>query len=275
MKFREEIIGDCRPTLGKVDAVVTYLYSPFRFHMAGLAKPYKVVSLISFLGCFKESVRNNVMNGQRLAYVLPAMSAMPILINNYFRTNIKPSFTAICCYTANITRRFIPFKNTRSFKTFSSAKFCEAILFGQPKFLTKRTPAMFAGSFNTIFPSGVFFADKSFFKRISRALSSPKLVSNKVFFWAYIKTLTGGHYTSALLRAVFGLFSTIRLYFVRYATFFTDNFNAHKLIIAQLCFGSMKNRSTYIACRRIEEAYKQPDLFIESPVKPKQEDLLK
>lgn len=30
-----------------------------------------------------------------------------------------------------------------------------------------------------------------------------------------------------------------------------------------------------IACRRVEEAYKQPDMFIEPPVKPKQEDLLK
>ena len=29
-----------------------------------------------------------------------------------------------------------------------------------------------------------------------------------------------------------------------------------------------------IACRRIEEAYKQPDMFIEQPKKPKQEKMI-
>lgn len=231
-------------------------------HMAGLAKPHKIIAGIGGFRAFESPKWFDVVNGQASAYLFTAISAIPTLILYNSGTGNKPAPATIGSRATNPIWRIFTFR-----LGFTSAhgrtKFCDTILTRQPRLLVEARPAIFACQRNSILPPDVGITPYIFgSKRICWALTSAKLIADKVGFWGSIEKRLCLPARSARRAAKPRLLGTVRFNLKRRLADFTGFFNHAKAIPEIRCIG---NGTTLIACDRVQKAYDQPDLFVEPP----------
>lgn len=276
MTYREEIIGNARLILG--DAIC----ASFGLHVARLAKPDQVAARISFFDCFKFTKRHNVVNRQRLADVLSTVPATAALLADNSCANFKPPFAAVSRYPTDVARRAIGLKNTGRFKTRATTETSRSILAREPRLLLERAPAMLARAFNAVFPIWVFFTSRSWLESIGRGLADAKFVPDQMRLGTYVQCFSSPKSPGALERTEPRLGGPIGLNGIGGAAFFARKFYRHSETLSETCSRSMGSGTTGvaavqmdrkfigierepkyfdIACRRIEDAQRQGQLF--------------
>ncbi len=278
--------GDCRdilPTLGKVDAVASP-YAPLFLHVAGLAESNQVGSGVSVVGGGKLPERDNVMHGQGLSHVFAAVRTVARLLSNNLTANIKPSFAAISGNSPNIARRFFGGEYAGTFKTLAPTEASRAILASKPSLLLKAFSAIFTSALNSIFPRRMIRARNALGESVCGPQARPQFITDHVWLRTNVECDASAVVPGALKRAEARRGDPIRLNRVFSAALLTNYYRRHFSTIAEVCFGSMGSGTTGvacmkegrdfigieidhaafdIACRRIEDAQRQSDLFIE------------
>jgi hypothetical protein len=283
---RKEIIGEC--------VEVTGLSHPLSPHMTRLAKPYQVFPIVGSGMAIKVTKWCNVMDWKRLSDMFSAMSATTILFANNLFPRLKPPFPAIGGYTPNVTRGFFRHKHTGMFKAPPRTEFSQPILANEPRLLCERPLAMLACSLNTILPIMAFVTSKPFREGISRTLPCAESIADKVRLVPYVEKFSSQKSPLALRRAKAGFLGAVWLDLVGRVTFLANEIYQHISYITYYCSMSMGSGTTLvacarmgrkgigielepkyfdIACKRVEEAYKQGSLFIPAP-KPEQTELI-
>lgn len=252
-------------------------------HVARLAKANKIISAVSFFCGAKKPEWNDVVNRKRAANVLVAVSAATGLFSNHNGANLQPAFAAIGGDATNIARGLFSVEDAGRLKAFTAAKSSWPVLLCEPRLLVERVSTVFANALNAILPIRAFPAGQTRLEGIRGLFSSAQFVPDHVRLFANIEGFSSPKLAATLERAKAGFFGAIWPYFVSAATFFADKFNRHSRRIAYACFGSMGSGTTgvaavqmgrdfigiereeryfEIACRRIEQAQRQGDLFI-------------
>ena len=280
-------LGDCRdilPTLGKVGAVVLPR-TPFFLHVAGLAQTDQVGSGVSVIRAGKVSERDNVVHGKGFPHVLAAVPAIARLFGNNLTANLKPSLAAISGNSSDIARRFFGGKCVGSFKTLTSTKTSKAVLTREPRLLLKDYSTFFTSALNAIFPRWMIRARNSFRKSVRGPQSRAQFMADHMQLWSSVECNTGAVPPGTLERAKARLGDSIRPNRILSTTFFTDHYRRHCSRIAETCFGSMGSGTTGVAAvqmgrkfigierepkyfdiasKRIEDAQRQGDMFLEA-----------
>ena len=235
--------------------------------MAGLAKPNEVFTAISFGCCFKQPERLNVVDRQAFADLFPAIVAASVLFRDDLFSRGKPSPTPIC------SRATYPVSSKRAFwlrgiTALDAAEIRGAVLPNQPRLLPKFQTAFLTGSLYALLP---FWACRSanLFRRkgVCWAHSFSKLVSDQVMFGTGVQKGRCLPTTTARRRAKARFVFPVWLHLESVAACFAMFFNHTSTIAMRRNIG---NRTTLVACKRVEEAYRQPDLFVAPPTPPEQ-----
>lgn len=240
-------------------------------HVARLAKPYQIVSGISQISGREKPEWLNVVDRKALADVHPAIGAIPLLLANYSSASKLPASAAIGFRSAHPvwSRRSLRLGRTPAF---DRAELSHAILLGKPRLLPETCPAMAAGEVKAIAPVGVGTSPHVFRSEcVGRAQSRAELISNQVGLGSGVQKLLSLPAGSARRTTKTRFFRPIGLHMKVGLAGFAGHLD-HANTVSQR--RHMGNRTTLIACRRVEEATRQPDLFITAPEQPKQEALL-
>ena len=242
----------------------------FMAHMAGLAKPYKIVTGICGFCATEKPKWLDVMNGQALSNVFPAVVAITALVQHDSRACNKPTPAAIGSRAANpiwcIFTFWLGFPGA-----FGRAEFCDTILTRQPRLLIEGNAAVFACQRNPVLPPDVGAAPHVFGpERICRALTGAKFISDKVGFWCSVQKRLSLPARSAGRAAKSRFLAPVWLNLKRRLADFTGFFNHAKTVHKT---GSIGKRTALIACDRVQAAYDQPDLFVEPLTSPVQESM--
>jgi hypothetical protein len=230
--------------LDPVDAVLS---GSLGLHVTRLAEANQVFSPIRIFGGRKLTKRFDVVNRKTFADALAAMSTVAKLLGDHLRANFKPSLAAISRNAPNVAGRIRPVEYARSFKAFSTAEACRAILTGKPRLLTECFPAMFAGSGNALSPRRMVRSRHLFRKGIRGSKASAQFVADHVSLGADIQCLASAKPSATLKRAKAGFRSAVRLNRVFNSAFFADEIYRHSPIVAGICFGSMGSGTTGVA----------------------------
>lgn len=212
----------------------------------------------------------------------PAFSAIPILPVYHHHSDLLPFSPSVSGLAANPARGGFSNKYAAFLKASSRAKLGFSILFCEPRLLMKYFSTITAFSFVTLDPSNVFLSRiLAFFKCVFRSLSFAEVIANQVGFWAFIQPFLGVKVPTAYLRAKPCCFFSVGPYGKLNAANFTC-FIDHEVTIMETNRMSMGSGTTgvacardgrkfigierepkyfEIACRRIEEAQRQPDMF--------------
>lgn len=237
-------------------------------HMTGLAKPNQVFPSVCILSGFKQAKWSNVVNREALADVFAAIVAVPCLIFDDLLASGRPTASTVCLWATN------PVWGERAFRLSRvtarrPAISCQAVLPRKPRLLPEMRSAFFANALYAGLPIWVRLATDFFRReRVRWPFPFPELISNQVRFGGCVQKGYRLPATAAQGRAksgfVFPVWLNEKGFLARFAYFL----NHSKIITSRRCIG---NRTTLVACKRVEEAYRQPDLFVEPPTPPKQE----
>lgn len=231
-------------------------------HVTRLAKPDKIEAIIGGFCGFKKPERMDVVNGKALPNMDATFGAVSSLILHNNIAGDKPTSAAIC------SRSTYPIGGCRTFRLCCStasngAKSRHPVLFSQPRFLTKRSPAMGAGQIKSCLPAMACLSSDLFrSESIGRPHTSPKLISDQVNLRGSIQKRFGLPTGTAGRTAKTRLFRPVRLYGKRSLTDFASLFDHATSLSGRRYIGK---RTTLIACRRVDEATRQPDMFVEPP----------
>lgn len=237
-------------------------------HMAGLAKADEIFPGVSAFRAVEKPKWFNVVDRKALTDMFSAFGAIPALILHDSRASNKPTSPAIGSRSANPIRRIFTLR-LRLARAFCGTKPRNAILTRQPRLLIEWRAAMFAGQRKPVLPTDIRATPYVFGSEcVCWAFTGAKLVADKVGFGRSVEKRIGLPFGAARHAAKSRRFRPIGLNTKRGLADFTSFFN-HAESIRQT--GCMGKRTTLIACRRVEEAYRQPDLFVEQPAAPIQE----
>lgn len=241
-------------------------------HVTRLAKSDKIGTIVGGFCGFKKPERMDVVDGKTLPNMDAAFGAVSGLILHNNRSGDKPTSAAIgarptdpigCCRTFWLCRSAAS----------NGAKPRHPVLSGEPRFLTERSPAMGASQIKSCLPAMVCLSSDIFgSESIGRSHTSPKLVADQVNLRGSIQKRFGLPTRTAGRTAKTRLCRPVRLYGKRSLTNFASLFDHATSLSGRRYIGK---RTTLIACRRVDEATRQADLFITPPKPaPKQEQLL-
>jgi len=242
-----------------------------RSHVAGLAKPDKVVPRVCQFSRREEAKRLDVVDGQAWPNVPPAVAAAPCLILDNAGARREPTPATVCARPPNPVGGVRPARLGRRAAR-GGAKFGYSVLLRQPRLLTEICAAQAADQGKAVFPLGAGAAAHILGpKGVSGALADAELVPSQMGLGGSIQKSFGLPSRSARCATKARPISPVWLNgkhgLAHFAVFFD-----HVASIAKR--GRIGNRTTLIACKRVRDAYAQPDLFIAPPAKPTQEVLL-
>jgi hypothetical protein len=230
--------------------------------MAGLAKPNKIIASIGRFSAAEKPKWFDVVNGQARAHALPTIGAISALIPYNSRAGNKPTPAAIGSRAANPIGCSFTFRLGLT-RARGRAEFCNTILTRQPRLLIKARAAISACQRNSILPPDVGTTPDIFGpKRICWALTSAKLIADKVVFCSSIKKRLCLPARSAGRAAKPRFLGAVRFNLKRRLADFTGFFNHARNISRRAFIGK---RTTLVACKRVQAAYDQPDLFVAPP----------
>ena len=262
--IREERIGGQRQSTREAFCVL-------RLHVAGLAQSDEVGPNVSFLGCVKEAEWSNVMHGQAAADVLSAHVAAPTLLGHNRLSSQKPASAPVGSRPPYPVRRIRPARLGRA-TALNPAKPCRPIAAGLPRLLPELFGAVLTGSKVAVRPLGVVAALDVFGgEGVGRPFPRPELVALQVRLGRGIEERFRLPRRPATSRAKSGRFLTVRPNGKCDGASLTGHCNHVNMIHRTLPLG---NRTTLIACKRVDEATRQPDLFVAPVAQPQQESLL-
>jgi len=237
-------------------------------HMAGLAKADEIFPSVSAFRAVEKPEWFNVVDRKALADMFSAFGAVPTLILHDSRAGSKPTSAAIGSRPANPIRRIFTLR-LRLASAFCGTKPRNAILTRQPRLLIEGCAAMFAGQRKPVLPTDMSATPYVFGSEcVCWALTGAKLVADKVGFGRSVEKRLGLPFGAARHAAKSRPFRPVWLNSKRGLADFTGFFN-HAESIRKI--GCMGKRTTLIACKRVEEAARQPDLFVEPAAKPEQQ----
>ena len=239
-------------------------------HMAGLTKADEISRGVSAFRAVEKPEWFNVVDRKALADMFSAFGAVPTLILHDSRAGSKPTAPAICPRPTNPIGGIFSARSRRT-AAGGRAKARTPVLLHKPRLSLKSRATMGAGQRKALLPSDMGRPTHIFRpERIRGAFARAKFVAYKVGFGRSVEKGLGLPFGAARHAAKSRYFRPVGLNLKRGLADFTGFFN-HSEIIPET--GSMGNRSTLIACRRVEEAYRQPDMFVESPAKAHQKAL--
>lgn len=243
----------------------------FLAHMTRLAKANKIVPSIGSFSTVEKPEWLDVVNWKAFADMFPAIIAISALILHDSGPRNKPTPAAIGSRAANPIRCVCTFRLCVA-SALGRAKARNAILTGQPRLLIEPRATMLTGQRNPFLPTDVGATPYVLGSECVRwALTGAKLVADEVRFWLGVKKCLSLPFGSARGAAKPGFFNPIGLNVKRGLADFAGFFN-HAQSIPQPT--AMGKRTTLIACKRVEDAYMQPDLFVDQPApQPVQKDL--
>ena len=231
-------------------------------HMARLTQANEVAARIRRFGCIEKPERLDVMDRKAFADVATAFGALSILIRYDSRPRQKPAAPAICPRTTNPIGGIFSARSRR-ISAGGRAKARNSILFHKPRFLLEGRAAMSAGQRKAILPSDMSRSTHVFGPEcIGGALARAKLVADQMRLWCCVKELSSLPSRSAGCAAKACPSRSVRLNTECRLADFAGLFD-HAEIISQT--SKMGKRTTLIACRRVEEACRQPDFFVRPP----------
>lgn len=240
-------------------------------HMAGLAKADEISPGVSAFRAVEKPEWFNVVDRKTLADMFSAFGAVPTLIFHDGRAGSKPTSTAIGSRPANPIRRIFTL-GLRLASAFRGTKPRNAILTRQPRLLIEGCTAMLAGQRKPVLPTDMSATPYVFGSEcVCWALTGAKLVADKVGFGSSVEKRLGLPFGAARHAAKSRPFRPVGLNSKRRLADFTGFFDHAKSIRKTDCMGK---RTTLIACRRVDEATRQPDLFVAPHEAPTQETLL-
>ena len=231
-------------------------------HMARLTKAHEVFSSVGIFWAVKEPKRLDVVDRQTFPNVDPTFSAVSSLILHDASADKKPTPATVGSWPSH------PIGGRRAFRlggpaAADRAEARHAVLSGQPWLLLKVCPAMGAGESNAIAPARMCGArDVLGLKSIGRTKASPELITNQMSLWGRVQKCFCLPSRPARCTTKSRLRLPVRLHGKRSITDFAGLLN-HAGSIAES--GNMVNRTALIACRRVEEATRQPDMFVAPP----------
>lgn len=241
-------------------------------HMTRLAKADQIAADVGQVSGREKAERHDVVDWKALADMASAFGAPSILIGDDCCPRQKPPAPAICPGSANPIWRGITTRSRR-IATGGRAKAGHAVLFRQPRFLPKGRSAVAACKVNASLPSVVGFTPDIFWAEgICWTLSRAKLIARQMRLGGSVQEGSRLPSRSARCAAKARPISPVRFNAKCRLANFAGLFD-HVESIPET--GIIGKRTTLIACRRVDEATRQPDLFITPPApKPTQETLL-
>lgn len=241
-------------------------------HMAGLTQANKICADVGGVRAGEVSEGLDVVDGQALANMSAAFFAMPFLLFNYDKPSGKPSASAISFRPANPIGRIRPARFC-CVTAIGGAKLSDSILLRHPRLLPETGAAPLTGQGMAFLPVRVGTASNILGSEgIYRSFTRAELVPNQVGLGGSIKKSFCLPARPARQTAKTRPCCPVRLYKKGRIADFTGFFD-HSVSIPRRRY--IGNGTTLIACRRVEAAYAQPDLFIAPPTpKAIQEQLL-
>lgn len=251
--LKREVIGNQTLLLGDCPSGV------FRAHMAGLAKSDQIAAGVCQVSGREKSERHNVVDGKAFAHMNTALGADSPLFLHDSGAGDKPASATIGFWPANPIRGRWPFRLGRAAAN-DGAKARHAVLFRQPRLLPKGHTAVVARKVKTGLPAAIGLTSDIFgTEGICWALTGAKLVADQMRLGGSVQessclpSRSAGGATEARPSGPIRLNAKCRL------ADFTGLFD-HAGSISET--GWIGNRTTLIACRRVDEAARQPDLLI-------------
>lgn len=228
-------------------------------HMTRLAQADEVIPNIGFFRASKDAERFDVMHGKALPDMHATFGAVATLILHDGSAGNKPSPAAIRSRSADPIMSRCAFRLGRPTAS-NGAELRHAVLLGQPRLLPELPPAMGTRQGKTNLPAVVCLAPDVFgSKCISGPLPSAELVADQVCLWRCVQKHLGLPARSTRRAAKARLSGPVWLNKKPGLACFAGLFDHADSIPKR---PSMGKRTTLIACRRVDEAARQPDLFV-------------
>lgn len=243
----------------------------FVAHVAGLAKADQIVAGVRQVSGGEKAEWPDVVNGKAFADVPTAIGALAVLIGDDCRPRYKPAAPAIGSRPANPIGGIFATR-PRRIAAGGRAKPSNPVLFRQPRLLPEVRAAVSAREVKTRLPAAVGFTPNVFWAEgICRRLTGAKLVADQMRLGRCVQEGRCLPSRAAGCTAKARPVGPVRLNAKGRLADFTGLFD-HAESITET--GFMGKRTTLIACKRVDEAARQPDLLIpETRTAPVQQGL--
>lgn len=242
-------------------------------HMTRLTQADEVAARVCRFGGIEKPERFDVVDGKALSHMNPTFGAVSGLICDNGSAGYKPAPAAICAGTANPIWGIRAFRFCRA-TAGNRAELSDTILPRHPRLLAEGPPAMATGQRDAIDPLVACLpANILRPEGIRGALPFAELVPKQVRLRPRVQKRSGLPRRAAGVTAKPSFRSPVGLDAVGGRADFTCLFD-HAESIPET--GNMGKRTTLvaIACKRVDEAARQPDLLIPATqAKPVQEGL--